>query len=96
MTVTHLEQDVRGLEEILPYEETDDPNAKAHIINPPNNMHIWRPGMTAKDVVDIARATGQYVISLCQVAFIPKHNPEPLDACEACMRIAGDIIKEDG
>lgn len=84
-------------DEIIEYEEMDPKREyKAHIINPPANVHIWQPGMTAKDVVDVARATGQFVVALCGYKFIPKHNPEKLDACEKCMTIAGLIISEDG
>lgn len=83
-------------EELFPLEEHQDPNAKAHIINPPNNLHLWQPGMTSKDLVELARATGQFVVALCHVTFIPKNNPGNLDACQACVDIAGKIIEEMG
>lgn len=85
--------DVRIDEVILPYDDADDPNLKTHIVNPPANLHIWKPGMEAQDVVDIARATQQYVIALCGKQFVPKHNPDKYDACDPCMKIAGDIMR---
>lgn len=83
--------------DLIPFEEPD-PNReyRAHIVNPPANLHIWEPGMEAQDIVDIARATGQHVVALCGYKFIPKHNPDKFDACDVCMRIAGDIMSELG
>ena len=85
-----------SLAQLFEYEESDDPNRKTHIINPPKNIHIWREGMTAQDVVDIARATGQEVVSLCGYRWVPKHNPEKFDVCDACMKIAGHLMSEAG
>lgn len=82
--------------DLFPYEETEDPDKRAHIVNPPNNLHIYVPGMKSQEIVDIARMTGQYVTALCQYRFIPKHNPDKLDACDACMKIAGDMMREAG
>lgn len=85
---------------ILPIEEYDespaDPDHRTHIINPPANLHIFRQGMEAQDIVDVARVTGQEVTTLCGYTFIPKRDPEKFDVCEACMRIAGDIMREMG
>lgn len=69
---------------------------KAHIINPPNNMHIWRPGMTSKMIIDIALARGVAVVALCGHKFLPKHNPEPYPSCETCFNMAGIIMREAG
>ena len=88
--------DVSTEDQVIPYEETKDPNAKAHIVNPPANLHIFEPGMEAQDIVDIARSTGQYVTALCGHRFVPKHNPDKLDACDICMKIAGDIMRDLG
>lgn len=86
------------IEDIIPYEEpADGEEGKAHVVNPPANLHIFRhPEMSARDIVDIARATGQEVKALCGYIFVPKHNPDKLPACDRCMEIAGDIIREDG
>lgn len=82
--------------DVIPYEETDDPNIRVHIVNPPNNLHIWRPGMSSQDIVDLARFKGIEVFALCGYRFVPKHNPDKPDACETCMRIAGDIMRGAG
>jgi hypothetical protein len=81
---------------VAPYEESSDPNRRTHIVNPPMNTHIWRPGMETQQVVDIARATGQEITALCGYTWIPKHNPEKFDVCEKCMTIAGDIMEKLG
>lgn len=84
-------------EELIPYEDVQDYGEhKAHIVNPPKNLHIWQPGMEGQDVVDIARATGQEVEALCGYRFIPKRNPDKYDACRACMDIAGEIMRGEG
>lgn len=85
------------LEELVPYDDTDDgKDHLTHIINPPNNTHIWEPGMEAQDVVAIARLKGWPVTALCGYKFVPKRNPERYDACQACMDIAGEIMREMG
>lgn len=97
MTVTFTEvQDPVLTNDVLPYEDDNDPNRRAHIVNPPLNTHIWRPGMEAQDVVDIARVRQIEIVALCGHRFIPKHNPDKYDACEPCIKIAGDIMREEG
>lgn len=83
-------------EMLFPYEETDDPNKRAHIVNPPMNSHLpwFRPGMSGQDVVDTARLMGDEITALCGYKFVPKHNPEKMDACEPCFKVAGDIMRE--
>lgn len=88
--------EIESLDELFAYEENDDPERKTHIINPPKNTHIWRPGMTSQDVVDIARATGQEVITLCGYRCIPRHDPEKFDVCTTCLSIAGDLMRGAG
>lgn len=80
------------------YEETDDPNARTHIVNPPDNPHIsyGHPDMEAQEVVDTARRLGIEIVALCGYKFVPKHNPDKLDACEACMKVAEAIMREMG
>lgn len=96
MTVYILENDTTTIEELFPYEESDDPTRKTHIVNPPKNIHIWREGMSMQDVVDIARATGQEVVALCGYRWVPKHNPDKFDVCQTCMDIAGQLMREKG
>lgn len=83
--------------DLIPYEDADDgANHKAHIVSPPENVHIFEPGMEAQDIVDIARAGGLEVIALCGYRWVPKRNPDKYDACEECMKIAGDIMRAMG
>lgn len=85
--------EIASLSELFQFEENDDPNRKTHIINPPKNIHIWRQGMSSQDVVDIARATGQEVVALCDYRWVPKHNPEKFDVCDTCLTIAGELMR---
>lgn len=79
--------------EIVPFKDVDDgKNHKTHIINPSLNTHIWMPNMTSKDIVDIARLTGQSITALCGYTWIPKRNPEKYDICKECMNIAVKLI----
>lgn len=82
----------------IPYEEVapGDNERLTHIINPPSNIHIWEPGMSSQDIVDIARATNQEVVSMCGKRWVPKYNPEKFDVCPTCMEIAGSIIRDMG
>lgn len=82
---------------ILEYEESPaDPNHRAHIVSPPENLHIFEPGMEAQDIVDIARATRQHVVALCGHVWVPSRDPEKYDACEPCIKIAGFIMRSLG
>lgn len=104
MTSAPVEEDVEivRLEETDPedlaYEETDDPLHRTHIINPPDNPHIsyGHPNMEAQEVVNIARRKGLEITALCGYKFVPKHNPDKYDACEACVKVAGDIMRAMG
>lgn len=78
------------------YEEPSDSNVRAHIVNPPKNLHIWREGMTAQDIVDYARILGLEVVALCGYTWIPKHNPDKVDVCDACMTEAGNLMRGAG
>ena len=81
-------------EALMPYEEPNDgKNRLTHIINPPGNTHIWRPGMKSKDVVDIARMSGQEVVALCGYRWVPKHNPDKYESCRECFKVAASIIR---
>lgn len=92
-----LEQliDTSSLEDLVVYEETDDPDTKAHIINPSMNLHIWQPGMSSQDIVNIARLRGVFVNALCGYRFIPRHDPDKHAACDPCLKAASDMIRKD-
>ena len=96
--MTLLTEEKQDIEVItIPYEDTDDGDEhRTHIINPPNNLHIWKPGMDIRDVVTIARETGQTVTALCGYTWVPKRNPEKYDACGNCMDLAGKMMQERG
>lgn len=102
-TIAPEQQDVKIVhnvfeEAMFPYEEPkdDDPDRRTHIVNPPMNLHIWKPGMRAQDIVDTARLLGEVVQALCGYVFVPKHNPEKFDACEACLQVAGALMRGNG
>jgi len=79
-----------------PYEDLNDPNHRAHIVNPPKNLHIWRQGMSAQTVVDTARLLRLEVVALCGYRWVPKHNPDKFDVCDGCMKIAGELMRGAG
>lgn len=85
-------------EELVFFKEVDNEahDRFTHIVNPPNNVHIWQEGMSAQDVVDIARTNGWPVRALCGKEWIPKHNPDKYPACPTCMGIAHQIMSEMG
>lgn len=96
-TLSELEQ--IPLEEMFPYEEKDDEGGHfTHIINPPMNEHIWKPGpsMDPQEIVNTARITGQEIVALCGYKWVPARNPEKYDVCPECMKIARDIIRRLG
>lgn len=93
ISITKIDTD---LEEFLKYDEDDGKgDTKTHIINPPSNTHLWKPEMTAQDVVDLARLTGREVVALCGYRWIPRKNPDKYPVCESCMKIATHLITED-
>lgn len=84
--------------DVLMYEQVYDQDMHdrfTHIVNPPNNLHIWREGMSAQDVVDIARINGWPIKMLCGFVLIPKFNPDKYPACPTCMDIAHQLISEN-
>lgn len=82
---------------VAPYDDTSDGNEHhTHIINPPNNVHIWAVGMTAKEVVTIARVNGLPVTALCGYQWVPKRNPDKYPACEKCMDEAHNLMRGKG
>ena len=82
--------------DLFPYEEDNDPNRRTHIVNPPLNLHIFKPGMSSQDVVDSARLLGLEVVALCGYRWVPKHNPEKYDICEPCIKIASELMRDAG
>lgn len=92
-----IEQEIT-LEDLVvgDYEESEDPELLTHIVNPPANLHLWLPGMSAQEIVDLARLTNTWVEALCGKRWIPKHNPDKHDICQTCMEIADRIIREMG
>lgn len=84
------------LDIVAPYEENNDPNHKTHIVNPPGNLHLWREGMSAQDVVNLARMRKIEIVALCGYRWIPMHNPEKFDVCDSCMREAGNLMRGAG
>lgn len=84
---------------IIPYEETSDPSIRTHIVNPADNIEVqltYGRVADAQELVNLARAIGVEIIALCGHKFVPKHNPDKPDACEACMKIAGEIMASQG
>lgn len=83
--------------DVVPYEDVDDgKDHLTHIINPPKNLHIWEPGMDAKDIVPIARLLGKHVVALCDYRWVPKRNPEKYPVCQTCVEIAGALMRSKG
>ena len=78
-------------QELIPFEETEDPSIKAHVFRGEENEHLWMDGMTAQDLVNSARMLGVEITALCGFKLIPKHNPDKHDACDRCMKIAAQI-----
>lgn len=99
-TTTGIEQDIdvsTFKAQLFGEWKTDDgKDHKTHIVNPPKNLHIWQPGMTAQEIVDIARVTGQEVTALCGYKWVPKRNPDKYDVCQPCMDIAGELMRGNG
>lgn len=79
--------------DLAPYEDTDDGQEHlSHLINPPKNTHIWQPGMSAQDIVEIARMTGAFVEALCGYRWVPKRNPKLYPVCQTCVDIATNMV----
>lgn len=93
-----IQQEIELVEtDLVPYEDIDDgKDHLTHIINETDNLHIWRNGMSAQDIVDTARLIGEHVVALCGYKWVPKRNPEKYPVCQTCFDIAGQIMSEDG
>lgn len=79
-------------ENVADIDESQKDDKKRHIVNPPNNLHIWKPGMAAQDIVDIARVRGIEVVALCGKTWVPNNNVAGRGTCDDCLRIAGEIL----
>lgn len=85
------------LEDVVPYEDDDDPDHRTHIVNPAMNGHIQGGVfMTAKEIVNQARFLGVEVVALCNYRFVPKSNPEKYDVCLTCMKVASALMRSVG
>ena len=81
---------------VVDIEETAFESHLTHIVNPPNNLHLWNPSMTAQDLVDVARVRGIPIKALCGKVFVPNKNPDSYPACEECIKIAGELMRGAG
>lgn len=84
-------------EEQTPVPGNKEPD-KRHIVfgqlNPPVNTHIWRPGMSGQDMLDIAMVRGVEITALCGFKWIPQRGGPAttgLETCDVCMDIAGKM-----
>lgn len=87
----------QGTDVMPDYVEPKNPDAKTHVVYPPNNGHI--PGATlmdAQDLVDLARRKGMIVVALCGYKWIPRADPDKLEACQICFDVAAMIMRESG
>lgn len=83
--------------DIMPdYAEPKNPEAKTHIVHAGWNPHIGQSDWTAQQIVDEARRRGLVVKALCGYKWIPKHDPDKLEACQICFDVAGMIMRENG
>lgn len=87
MTTTQTEIEAVELTNLLPYEDDFDPSARAHIVDNLANAEQYGAGLTATDVVDMARLAGTEVIALCGYRWVPRRNPLHHDTCEKCLAI---------
>lgn len=97
MSTTLENTDLDIFTDLTPYEDVNDgKDHRTHIVNPNRNPHIYQVGMTAQDIVNIARSNGYKVVALCGYTWVPKRNPEKYDVCEECFHIAQEYMAEDG
>lgn len=93
MTITQPELTITNEQgeqlDVVPFETTEDPNTRSHIIVAGDNPHIWEPEMTAHDVVDLARMQRVVLKAVCGYEFVPKHDPMVHDLCNACVEAHG-------
>jgi hypothetical protein len=79
------------------FDETDDGgNYLTHIIRPPENAHLWHPGMTAKDVAAAAVLSGEPLTALCGHKWVSKRDPEKYPVCSKCIHLATQYMQAEG
>ena len=79
--------------DLAPYEDTDDgQDHLSHLINSQKNAHIWQPGMSSQDIIEIARMTGTFVETLCGYRLVPRRNPKLYPVCQTCVDIATNMV----
>lgn len=87
MTTTQTEIEAVTTEDLFPFEDDFDPDALAHIVDNLANAEVYGNGLTATDVVEMARLAGTEVIALCGYKWVPKRNPLNHDTCQKCVDI---------
>ena len=92
--MTIMQEETTTDHELVPYDETVDPDRKTHMVAPSDNPRICHalgngPEITSQDVVDYARLHDMVVTALCGYTWIPKHRPGMFSTCEACDVEAG-------
>jgi hypothetical protein len=93
-TLAEPSTDVNLDQEVVPYEDYDGTgNHLTHLIIPNDNQHLWMEGMTAKDIVAIARLAGAEVVALCGYKWVPKRNPDRFPICQKCYQAASAIVR---
>lgn len=85
------------IDTVAPYEDNNDPEHRSHVVNAAMNGHIQRGVyMTAREIVETARVLKMEVVALCGFKWIPKGDPEKHDVCDACMKLAGELMRGAG
>lgn len=87
MTTTQTEIEAVEIEELFPFEDDFDPAARAHIVDNLTNAEVYGSGLSATDIVEMARLAGTEVVALCGYKWVPKRNPLNHSTCEKCMAI---------
>lgn len=88
--------DVSDLEaQFNPYEDDGNSTHKSHYVSPADNIAFqmkYGRFNSGQALVDTARLLGEEVVALCGFRWVPKANPAKFPVCEACAKIAGDIL----
>lgn len=82
--------------ETAQYDDNAPGDGFTHIVNPPMNLHVWEPGMSTQELVDMARSLEIPIKALCGYIWVPKRNPDKYPACPTCMKIAGELMRGAG
>lgn len=80
------------VEDLFPYEE-DNGEHLAHIVMPPGNEHVMGGiDVTAKEIIETARITGQEVQALCGYRWVPVRDPGDKEICQGCLDVFNEIF----